>query len=163
MAVGVMLLAFWLILCVALSAMTFGTRDLSGLGRAGFGLCALASYPMVWWCCRFWYAAFSEGRREAPAAEPGAWPWTLPMLAVCVVLGFTSARDLVRGNSGAWFGVGLVVVMGGLSGMFLLMEVREWFSARRARRNPPVPSPLPPSARSVESPRPQRNWGSIGR
>lgn len=165
MAVGVMLLLFWTFLCAALSVATFGTHDLSGLGRTGFGLGALASCPMVWWCCRFWYAAFSEGRREAPVAGPGMWPWTVAVLATCLVLGFASARELVRGNNGAWFGVGLVVVMGGLSGMFLVTEVGEWFSERRARRNPPVsPARSPvPSARPTEPPRPRRNWGSIGR
>lgn len=157
MTAGVMLLLFWLVVSVGLSAMTVGGRDLSGLVRAAFGVGAVSSYPMVWWCCRFWYVAFSERRRAEPVEEPGAWPWMPPMVVLSVALGVGSVRELARGNSGGWFGIGLGLVLGVPSVMLLVFEVRELVSGR-ATRNAPEPA-----VRPAEPPRPQRNWGPTGR
>lgn len=157
MAAGVMLLVFWLIVSVGLSAMTVGGRDLSRLVRAAFGAGAASSYLMVWWCCRFWYVAFSEGRREEPVEEPGTWPWRPPLVVLSVALGVGSVRELVRGNGGGWFGIGLALVLGVPSVMLLVFEVWEW---RAGRARPDVPEA---AVRPAEPAWPQRNWGSIGR
>jgi hypothetical protein len=154
MAVGVILLLAWLVFGVACSAMTVGGRDLPWPARLGFAAEAVSSFLLVWWCCRFWYAAFSEGRRAEPVAEPHSWPWLTPMPPIGIGVGVHGVQELTRGHGSGWIMVGMAVLFLAPSGLLLATTVHE-----RVRPAPPAPAPVRPA----EPPRPRRDWGPVGR
>jgi hypothetical protein len=153
MAVGVMLLIIWLILGVGLTGEAVGGRGFGWLGRLGFGAAAGCSWLLLWWSGRFWYAAFCEGRRDEPVGEPSPWPWGLPLVVIGIAGVVTGVRQLGRGDSSGWFSLGFGLAFGLLG--FLLLVLLMW--AERVTRSVPTP------VQTAEPPRPQRNWGPVGR
>lgn len=155
LVVGTMLFLVTLLIALALTVTAFGDR-VGPWMRAGLGAGALAMYSVAWWCARYWYAAFCEGRREEAVAELNPWPWMLPWGVLVVALAVTGVRELGRGDSGGWIVLGIAGVfaspalaglIGGLVGL-----------VRSPRRRGSAVAPPPP-----EPQRPHRNWGPIGR
>ncbi|WP_435283734.1 hypothetical protein [Streptomyces koelreuteriae] len=159
LAVGIVLLIPWLVFGVVLTGLAVVGQGLEWAARVGSGAGAVSSWLLVWWCARYWYAAFSEGRRDEPVAEPDPWPWLPPPLLLAVAMGFVGVRQVVRGDGSGWFGVGLAVVFGGPAVVMVVGLVTSWVSDRRRRNAPPPAEPAVP----VEPPRPRRDWGAIGR
>ncbi|WP_157857296.1 hypothetical protein [Streptomyces yerevanensis] len=152
-----MLCIIMLMLGVGLTFTTFqGTGgDVSVI--VGFGAAAVSAYLLAWWSARFWYAAFSEGRRPEPVSEPNSWPWVPPPLIIGVALVVSGVRDLSRGDSSGWFGVGI----GGLFGVLGLLGLVVLLPLGRASRNG-ADGAAAASAQAAEPPRPRRDWGPIG-
>lgn len=158
LAVGTMLFLVTLILGVGL---TFGVFD-DGIGwlmRVGLGAMAVSVWTVVWWCARYWYAAYSEGRREEPVPEPGFWPWLLPWAVLVTCFAVTGIRALYAGDSQGWFSIGVAGVfampaIGALVGLLYgLMS-----DARSGRRRTAAPA----RGAAEEAERPRRDWGPIG-
>jgi hypothetical protein len=157
LAAGVMLFIVMLMLSASLTLATFQGTGGNVLAIVGFGAAAVSAYLLVWWSARFWYAAFSEGRRPEPLPEPSSWPWVPPPLISGVALVVSGVRDLSHGESRGWFGVGFGVVFGGVGLLGLLLVVQ---LSRLSRSGAGGPSAA--SAQTTEPPRPRRDWGPIG-
>ncbi|MFE6161956.1 hypothetical protein ACFQ7F_23940 [Streptomyces sp. NPDC056486] len=134
--------------------------EVGALARVGFVAGAVSTYVVAWWCTRYWYAAFSRGRRAEPLPEPNPWPWALPYGVFIVVLVVAGVRQPAGGEDGAWFTlgfgalVGLPVVMGVVMGLWALAR-SPGRGRTRSGRMAPAPSEPP-------RPRPRRDWGPIG-
>lgn len=157
MVVGGMLFGFVLFFAVVLTVVAVRGAGGSVLVSVGFGAVAVSLYPLAWWCARFWYAAFSEGRSAEPVAEPGSWPWLLPPLVIGVALGVTGVRALIRGESEGWFALGMAVLFGGPSAALVVVGLWSWVSSRRVAGDGSAVS-----APAAEPTRPRRDWGPIG-
>ncbi|MER5222139.1 hypothetical protein [Streptomyces flaveus] len=157
LASGVMLCIIMLMLGVGLTFTAFQGTGGDVPAIVGFGAAAVSAYLLAWWSARFWYAAFSEGRRPEPVPEPNSWPWVPPPLIIGVALVVSGVRDLSRGDSSGWFGVGFGVLFGvlGLLGLVVLLPLG------RASRNG-ADGASAASAQTTEPPRPRRDWGPIG-
>ncbi|MFD4987976.1 hypothetical protein [Streptomyces sp. NPDC058374] len=128
------------------------------LARVGVVAGAGSAFAVAWWCARYWYAAYCEGRRGEPVPEPSPWPWLLPWVVVVVALAVSGVRDLSDGDSQGWFAVGLAGLLGlpALGGLVALLYGRARDGVRGRRRAARVPE-LP-----AEPPRPRRDWGPVG-
>lgn len=165
LAVGTMLFVIMLMLGTGMTAEAVNS-EVGALARVGFAAGALSVYAVAWWCIRYWYAAFSQGRRAEPVPEPNPWPWGLPYGVLFVVLIVTGVRQLIRGQDGAWFSlgfgalVGLPVIVGGVAGLWTLVSSRGRGGSRgqgRGRTGGGRAATAP-----AEPPRPRRDWGPIG-
>ncbi|MFH8291311.1 hypothetical protein [Streptomyces sp. NPDC018059] len=112
LAVGAMLFLAMGGVGVGLLVATFGDGA-SPLARTGLGAGAVSTLAVAWWCARYWYAAFSEGRRAEPVPEPNACPWALPWTVGTASLLATGVRQVRAGDSAGWFTLGF----GGLIGL----------------------------------------------
>ncbi|MCX4665220.1 hypothetical protein OG453_00780 [Streptomyces sp. NBC_01381] len=133
-----MLFVFMLAMGVGLTAAAVNSA-IGGLARVGLGAGAVSAFVVAWWCARYWYAAFSPGRRAEPAPEPNPWPWVLPWAVLVVALLVTGVRQLGRGEDEGWFTLGfggslvMPAIVGGLMGLWVSARLPRG-SARRARR-----------------------------
>ncbi|MFK4067616.1 hypothetical protein [Streptomyces sp. NPDC029674] len=158
LAVGTML--FLLTLCIG-TALTFATFG-DGVGRlmrVGLGAGAVSVWTVAWWCVRYWYAAYCEGRREEPVPEPGFWPWLLPWAVVVTSFAVTGIRDLYAGDSQGWFSIGVaglfgMPAIGALTGVLYGLVS----DARAGRQRTAAPA----RGTTGEVERPRRDWGPIG-
>lgn len=126
------------------------------MAQLGFETVAVCSSRLVWWSARYWYAAFSKGRRPEPVRQPNPWPWGLPLALMGAAALVAGIRQLGSGDSSGWFSIGLGLVFGLPSVLILVVLV--WTSvSERAKRTVTTP------AESAEQLRPRRDWGSVGR
>jgi hypothetical protein len=158
LAKGVMLCIIMLMLGVGLTVTTFQGTGGDVPAMVGFAAAAVSAYLLAWWSARYWYAAFSEGRRPEPVPEPNSWPWLPPPLIIGVALVVSGVRDVSRGDTNGWFGVGFGVLFGGLGLLGLVVLV---LMGRVSRSEARGTSAL--AAQTTEPPRPRRDWGPIGR
>ncbi|MEU6084283.1 hypothetical protein [Streptomyces sp. NPDC047108] len=151
LAVGTMLFLLMLFAGTVMTAVAVSGFD-GPLAKAGIGAAAVSAYLLAWWSARYWYAAWTTGRRPEPAPEPGYWPWVLPPLVISTAAAVSGVRALARGDSSGWFTIGLATVFGlmGVAGSVLTA----WTALTDRRSAAPAPAPEPP--------RPRRDWGSIG-
>ncbi|MEV8016817.1 hypothetical protein AB0O76_10805 [Streptomyces sp. NPDC086554] len=156
LAVGMLLFLIMLVLSVGLTSGALG-RGVEPLARCALGAAAVSVYAVGWWCARYWYAAFCEGRREEPVAEPHPWPWLLPVTVLSVTFLVSGVRQLGRGESGGWFSLGfggflaILAALGVAAAVSLRVGARQ--DARRAASR---------TAAAAEPSRPRRNWGPVG-
>ncbi|NGO45761.1 hypothetical protein [Streptomyces ureilyticus] len=157
LAIGVMLCIVMLMLGMGLTATTLQGAGGDVPAVVGFGAAAVSAYLLAWWSARFWYAAFSEGRRPEPVPQPDPWPWVPPPLIIGVAFVVSGLRELSRGDSSGWFGVGFGVLFGvsGLLGLVALVLM-----ARVSRNGARDASAL--AVQTTEPPRPRRDWGPLG-
>ncbi|MGW6026455.1 hypothetical protein [Streptomyces sp. NPDC055099] len=158
MAVGTLLFLLMLVLGAGMTGEV--VRDGAGtLWRVTFAVGALSVFTVAWWCVRYWYAAFTQGRRAEPAPQPNFWPWALPYGFLLVVMIVNGVRMLARGDSGGWFMLGFATLLG--MPVFVAGATGLWSVLRSPRRGAPGrsgrPTPTPP-----EPPRPRRDWGPVG-
>lgn len=152
-----MLCIIMLMLGAGLTFTTFQGTGGDVAAIVGFGAAAVSAYLLAWWSARYWYAAFSEGRRPEPVPEPDSWPWVPPPLIIGVALIVSGVRDLSRGDTSGWFGVGFGVLfaVSGLLGLVALVLM-----GRVTRNGAGDASAV--SAQTAEPLRPRRDWGPIG-
>ncbi|MFH8574307.1 hypothetical protein [Streptomyces sp. NPDC017993] len=159
LAVGSILTLFMVLLAVALTAAAVSTTE-RAWPLIGFASAAFSLYAVAWWCARYWYAAFREGRSAPPVAQPHPWPWLLPLLVIDVAFAVTGIGAVQDGKTAAAvFSLVLAAVILLPAAIFLMVElhtVRERCSrtqgASAAGQNAPEHEPQ----------RPHRDWGSIG-
>ncbi|MFJ2773628.1 hypothetical protein [Streptomyces sp. NPDC087300] len=108
---GTMLCLFMCLAGAILTATAFGD-GLSGLARLGLGAGAVSVLAVAWWCARYWYAAFREGRGGPPVPGPNPWPWLLPWAVLFVAVLVSGVRALDRGESDGWFFLGFAGLIG---------------------------------------------------
>ncbi|MGP3991466.1 hypothetical protein [Streptomyces sp. 3N207] len=121
----------------------------------GFGSAALSAYAVAWWCARYWYAAFREGRSSQPVPEPHSWPWGLPPVVVGGAFAATGIGAVQDGKTAA-AAISLVLAAVLLSPVAVLLVVGVYARRERlSRPSTPTSGPVPH--------RPYRAWGSIDR
>lgn len=151
LALGTMLFLIMLMLGVGMTATALNSQ-VGVLMRVGMGAGAVSTYKVAWWCARYWYAAFCQGRRAEPVPEPNPWPWALPYVVLFVSFAVTGVRQLTGGNDGGWFALGFAAML--CLPVIIAVAAGPRTLARAPRRGAP--------AAPVEPPRPRRDWGSIG-
>ncbi|MGW7068532.1 hypothetical protein ACWGII_10620 [Streptomyces sp. NPDC054855] len=151
LALGTMLFLIMLMLGVGMTATALNS-EVGVLMRVGMGVGAVSTYTVAWWCARYWYAAFCQGRRAEPVPEPNPWPWALPYVVLFVSFVVTGVRQLSGGNDGGWFALGFAAML--CLPVIIAVATGPRILARAPRRGtPPAPA---------EPPRPRRDWGPIG-
>lgn len=151
LALGTMLFLIMLMLGVGMTATALNS-EVGVLMRVGMGAGAVSTYTAAWWCARYWYAAFCQGRRAEPVPEPNPWPWALPYVVLFVSFVVTGVRQLTGGNNGGWFALGFAAML------CLPVIIAVAAGPRTLARAPRRGTPTAP----VEPPRPRRDWGPIG-
>ncbi|MGW6062815.1 hypothetical protein [Streptomyces sp. NPDC055189] len=159
LAVGTLLFLVMLLLAAGMTAEAVGGR-FGALARVGFAVGALSLYAVAWWCARYWYAAFSQGRRAEPVPEPNPWPWALPYVFLLVVMTVTGVRQLIGGEDGGWFSLGFAALLG--MPFFVVGAMGLWALVRSPRRGRTRGGRTAPAPAPDEPPRPRRDWGPIG-
>ncbi|MGW7275475.1 hypothetical protein ACWGH5_33750 [Streptomyces sp. NPDC054864] len=130
------------------------------LARAGLVAGAVSMFAVAWWCARYWYAAFCQGRRAEPVPDPNPWPWVLPWTVAVAALFVTGVRQLVSGDHAGWFSLGvgtfmtMPVIVGGVAAL--------WGAVRASRRRTQGRTGAATSPQRAEPVRPRRDWGPIG-
>ncbi|MEV0323622.1 hypothetical protein ACIBKX_13530 [Streptomyces sp. NPDC050658] len=159
LVVGTMLFLVMAMVGVGLAASAVN-GGVGALARFGLAAGAVSMFAVAWWCARYWYAAFCEGRRAEPVPDPNPWPWMLPWTVAVVALFVTGARQLMGGDDAGWFSLGFgafmttPLIVGGVAGLWGLVSANQ---RRGQGQGAGSANPVP-----AEPPRPRRDWGPIG-
>ncbi|MGW8375023.1 hypothetical protein [Streptomyces sp. ODS28] len=155
-----------------LLTVVLAVQAVSNLGGDPWVACAFLTGAVgagsgAWGFLQLSYSAFLEGRRDM---MPSFWPWLTVWGALVLLMGGTSLRALLGGESRN------AMVGAGVTGFLLLpalvvgiVSLKAGRDARRRRRRQPLRGSVPPGGRpaprtqQTETPQPQRAWGPLGR